>query len=252
MYRPINRNGNPLLRNGSPLMGNSAKYSRKGLLARWDFNDTLIDSYNNYVLTLADGSIIYSTNRKEGTKSLYFDGSTYFNVPTELWGIGGPGPPNSPFTINWWMNVPSTSPSTGYVNTAWSISYAPVGTDNSRILANNVLFNRMNQFYDSNRTAVLNGTPSANTWTMYTARFDGTTMKFQSDNGGYSGTASVPGNYYTITPLYFWLGRDWYSLITHPDPDNAAPGLMIDVMYIYDRWITDEEVGLLWNSGRGG
>lgn len=53
------------------------------LVARWQFNDSLLDSVGNNNLTLQAGTTTYSATRKEGSKSHDFDGLTWYRAANE-------------------------------------------------------------------------------------------------------------------------------------------------------------------------
>lgn len=205
----------------------AAAWPTSGLVARWTFDDTLTDTVNSITLSeQGTGSISYVTGKvgkavkfSAGTKYLETTSSTVYNVFRA----------QHAFSVSFWVNKPGQAVLSANVGTSFAFSVQTYFT----------------AFRSAGGTFMLLSNDSYTLddgiWRHAVVTYDGTTMKTYRDNYNWGSTTANNVTMGNITN--FWLNqRGGFAGVA-----NA----MFDMVYIYDRALTSDEISQLYNGGDG-
>jgi len=208
--------------------GGGAAYPTDGLIERWDFNDTLV-GVNGYTWSADVGTIAYTTG-KIG-KCLDFTGGSIALQNSES-GIYDTFTGTNTFSISCWLY--STVADGQYV---WRS-----GDGNKEIIFGwNAAANCSPARHQPGVVVnVAEGTAAVfgeSAWKHFVITYDGTTLKGYVDDSADSTVVSS----ISINTTNWALGGDSYGYYDG----------YVDLLYIYDKALSTDEIAQLYNGGSG-
>ena len=221
----------------------SPSYPTDGLLARYTFDNTLADDYGSNDLSSIDSANwSYGIGKIGQCASVGGGDELEVTLATTATEIKELFYNTTPWTLNFWHR-------SAWDESAWRSLWCSREADTTNMTLNmmrpgdiKAQYNRGGVDFIQWENQGINDIMFDGDWHMMTMRYDGTTLYWDYDNGTvYSQTLGGTEDLGTTAEgLYFGKAR---GLEGYP--------FALDLLYVYNKKISDVEMAELWNGGAG-